>query len=294
MGASISAYFLQGGWIVHAFSPSDLTRRSLAARVEMHLGRNESAVQMQVHAALENIPWADIDLVIETVKEDLGVKRAIFSAIEKLARPDTPIASNTSGFLVSDIAAGMKTVERVAGLHHFMPAHLVPLVEIVGTAATNAHTVDVLKQWMEALGKIPIVCARELPGLVANRIQHALMREALYLISEGIASPDDIDKAVRYGFGFRYAAAGPILQKELSGWDINCQAAAAIYPSLCNDALPNRTAAALVAAGKLGTKTREGFWRWNEEQLEIMIGRYTGALGKALDIVLGDRVRSQS
>lgn len=290
MGASISAYFLQGGWTVHVYTPSALTRGSFVKRVEAHLGNSESAAGMRVHESLKAMPWPDIDLVVETVKEDLGIKREIFSEVEKLARPDTLIATNTSGFLVSEIAAGMKTAERVAGLHHFMPAHLVPLVEIVGTPAISARTLAVLQQWMEELGKIPIVCARELPGLVANRIQHALMREALYLISEGIATPDDIDKAVRYGFGFRYAAAGPILQKELSGWDINCQAAAVIYPSLCNDTAPNRTAAALVAAGKLGTKTREGFWRWNDEQLEIVIGRYTNALGKALDIVLGDRV----
>jgi 3-hydroxybutyryl-CoA dehydrogenase len=290
MGASISAYFLQGGWTVHVYTPSALTRGSFVKRVEMHLGRNESAAGMQVHAVLGKMPWPDIDLVIETVKEDLQIKREIFRDVEELSRPDALITTNTSGFLVSDITDDMKTAERVAGLHHFMPAHLVPLVEIVGTRATSAHTLEILRQWMTDLGKIPIVCVKELPGFVANRIQHALMREALYLISEGIASAEDIDKAVRYGFGFRYAAAGPILQKELSGWDTNYHAAAAIYPSLCNDAHPNPIVASLVKNGSLGTKSRKGFWQWNDEQLEIVIGRYTDALGMALDIVLRDRV----
>lgn len=289
MGASIGAYFLQGGWAVHTYSKSDITRRSLIQRTETHLKRSENAAALQVYESLNDIPWDRIDLVIESVTEDLAIKRKLFSEVEKLASKETIFVSNTSGILVSEIYAGMKSVSRMAGLHHFMPAHLVPLVEIVGAPGTSEKTIQLLKQWMEKLGKVPIVCSVEIPGLIANRIQHALMREALHLISEGVAVPEDVDKAVRFGFGFRYVAAGPILQKELSGWDVNYDAAASIYPSLCNEKTPNPKVAELVKKGKLGTKTKCGFWKWDSEQYEIVIGQYTKALSGALDILDSDK-----
>lgn len=289
MGASIAAYFLHGGWAVHAFSQSEVTRRNLIQRTETHLECSENAAAMRVYDSLGDIPWDHINLVVESVTEDLATKRKLFAEVERLAHKEAIFVSNTSGILVSEIYAGMESVSRMAGLHHFMPAHLVPLVEIVGAPGTSAKTIMVLKQWMEGLGKVPIVCSVELPGLIANRIQHALMREALHLISDGVASPDDVDKAVRFGFGFRYVAAGPILQKELSGWDVNCDAATSIYPSLCNDKTPNPKVMDMVKKGRLGTKTKRGFWKWDSEQFEILIGQYTKALSGALNILNSDK-----
>jgi len=289
MGASIAAYFLRGGWSVHIVSPSAATRRSLPGRIEANVGDRSPGTGAIVHGSLDRVPWADVDLVIETVTEDLAVKRDVFAELERLAKPGTPLTSNSSGIPISRIAASLADRSRVLGLHHFLPAHLVPLVEIVATSETPPSTVELLKGWLQRLGKIPIVCTRDIPGFVANRIQHALMREALHLVSEGVASADDVDIAVRFGFGFRYAAAGPMLQKELSGWDVNYQAAQAIYPSLCNDSAPNRLVADLVRRGATGVKAREGFWKWTDEQVEAVTGRYAAALEQALRIVLRDR-----
>jgi 3-hydroxybutyryl-CoA dehydrogenase len=294
MGASIAAYFLRGGWTAHVVSPSAATRRSLPERIEASLGDRGALAGLTVHDSLGPVPWGDVDLVIESVTEELAVKREVFAELERRAKASTPLTSNSSGISPSRIADAVADRSRVLGLHHFLPAHVVPLVEIVPTPDTPPSTVELLKARLERLGKVPIVCLRDIPGFVANRIQHALMREALHLIAEGVASAGDVDIAVRFGFGFRYAAAGPVLQKELSGWDVNYEAARPIYPSLCNDPTPNRLVADLVRRGATGVKARKGFWNWTEEQVADVTGRYTTALERALAIVLEDRPRRAS
>jgi 3-hydroxybutyryl-CoA dehydrogenase len=111
------------------------------------------------------------------------------------------------------------------------------------------------------------------------------MREALALIDQGIASPEDVDAAVRYGFGFRYAACGPIMQKEHSGWDIHYQLQQAVFPSLCNDVAPSATLQNMVAAGRLGMKSGEGFMRWDTEAIAREKARFEKALRATLDVL---------
>jgi len=108
---------------------------------------------------------------------------------------------------------------------------------------------------MRELGKVPVRVKKDIPGFLANRLQHAMMREAFALIDAGLASPEDVDAAVRYGFGLRYLAAGPVLQKDIAGLDIHCAAAATMYPNLANNTAPGAALSGLVAAGKLGMKT---------------------------------------
>jgi 3-hydroxybutyryl-CoA dehydrogenase len=139
-------------------------------------------------------------------------------------------------------------------LHFFMPAHIVPLVEVVKAGATDPQIAQDTFDLMAQLGRKPVMVQRDIPGFLANRIQHALMREAWSLIESGIATPQDVDKAVRYGFGFRYIAAGPVLQKDLSGLDVHLDASTAMYPDLCNDTKPIATLARKVAAGELGAQ----------------------------------------
>src|SRR5690606_36359331 len=148
----------------------------------------------------------------------------------------TVLASNSSSFPISRIAEGLSTRERMIGLHFFMPAHIVPLAEVVLGPDTNPEVADGLAAFIRRCGSVPIMVRKDVPGFVANRLQHALAREAYSMIEDGIASPEDIDNAVRFGFGFRYIAAGPIMQKEHAGFDVHAAAAATIYPSLSNTA----------------------------------------------------------
>src|SRR6185503_4829964 len=186
--------------------------------------------------------------------EDLPLKRKLFVQLESLARPDTPLTTNTSNLLIGDIGKGLKRPGRVAGLHFFMPAHLVPLVEVVSAGFTDAKVAERLVALMKGLDKAPIWVKKDVPGFVGNRLQHAMLREALYLISDGIISPEGIDDAVRYGFGFRFIACGPILQKEMSGWDTNFIVGNALYPHLYSTTAYPPTVKAMVDRGHLGMK----------------------------------------
>jgi 3-hydroxybutyryl-CoA dehydrogenase len=169
-----------------------------------------------------------------------------------------------------------------------MPAHLVPLVEIVSGAHTDPTVAEGLVALMKALNKAPIWVKKDIPGFVGNRLQHALLREALYLIADGIVSPEGIDDAVRYGFGFRFVACGPILQKEMSGWDTNCIVGTALYPHLYSTSAYPAPIKAMVDRGHLGMKTKRGFWEWTDESIAKEKARIEHRLQAGMDILKND------
>ncbi len=158
-----------------------------------------------------------------------------------------------------DVHAGLPTAHRILNTYHFMPAHKLPLVEIVVGEHSDLSLAERVCQFYRAHSKKPVLVKKDIPGFLANRIQHALMREALSLVEQGIATPEAIDTAVRYSFGFRYAAVGPMTQKEISGWEGMTLAAELIYPSLSNISAPPSCVMNLVKSGKTGIAKGEGF-----------------------------------
>jgi 3-hydroxybutyryl-CoA dehydrogenase len=229
--------------------------------------------------------WDNCVWVIETVTENLAIKQAIFQSLDGRVPAGIPIGSNSSGFPISKIAEGLPTAVRMMGAHYFMPADIVPLVEIVMGEKTDPSLAEQVCALYRSIHKKPVLVKRDIPGFLANRIQHALMREALALVDAGIATPDDIDDAVRYSFGFRYAAVGPMTQKEISGWDGMANAAKEIYPSLSNiDAIPP-SLAKLMAEGKTGIKAGEGFRKWSPEESKAINAQYTRRLKAAFDVL---------
>lgn len=289
MGGDIAIMFAAGGWGVHVMSPSQKTRDALPARISAGLGKLNAPVDhaagVRTHGRFADIDWQHIDLVVEAATEDLPLKQKLFLELEALARPDIPLASNTSNFPIGEIGKALKTRSRVLGLHFFMPAHLVPLVEVVSAGFTDAAVADSLEALMRALGKEPIRVNKDIPGFVGNRLQHALMREALHLVADGVTSPEGIDAAVRYGFGFRFIACGPMLQKEMSGWDTNYLVGSALYPHLYDDEAPPAMLKEMVARGHLGMKTRRGFWEWTEQSISDEKARIERALQAGIEIL---------
>ena len=229
--------------------------------------------------------WDNCIWVIETVTENLAIKQAIFKLLDARVPAGIPIGSNSSGFPITKIAQGLPTASRMMGAHYFMPADIVPLVEIVMGEKTEPTLAEQVCALYKSIHKKPVLVKRDIPGFLANRIQHALMREALALVDAGIATPDDIDDAVRYSFGFRYAAVGPMTQKEISGWDGMANAAKEIYPSLSNiDSIPS-SLAKLMAEGKTGIKAGEGFRKWSPEESKAVNAQYTRKLKAAFDVL---------
>lgn len=295
MGGDIAVIFAGGGWNVHVMSPSQKTRDALPARIASGLAKlgapaanAANAAKVVAHGALDTLPWKDVTLVVEAATEDLPLKHKLFAQIEKLARPDIPLTSNTSTFPITRIGEHLHTRSRVAGLHFFMPAHLVPLVEVISTEFTDPATAESLMQLMRDLDKAPIHVTRDVPGFVGNRLQHALMREALYLIADGVTTPEGIDTAVRYGFGFRFIACGPVLQKEMSGWDTHLLAGNSVYPHLYNEKTPPAILREMVERGDLGMKKRRGFWQWNDDSLARERARIERCLQAGMEILKSD------
>jgi 3-hydroxybutyryl-CoA dehydrogenase len=292
MGADVGAIFAFCGWVTHVVEPFGDCWKPSEQRLRHavgQLGGDPAQVRVELHAEPAELPWPRIGIVIECAPEKLALKQSIFASLARLAPDSVPLASNSSSFPISDIARGLPTCERMLGLHFFMPAHLVPAVEVVRGENTDPDLWESVAELMRTLGKVPVRVRKDLPGFLANRLQHALMREAFALIDAGLASPEDIDAAVRFGFGLRYLAAGPVLQKDLAGLDIHCAAAATMYPSLANNTAPGSTLAALVALGKLGMKTGEGFYRWDAASSTRERERYERVLLKALEIIKSER-----
>ena len=229
--------------------------------------------------------WGNFSWVIETVAENLELKKQVFQYLDQVVPENIPIGSNSSGFPISKIAEGLKTAKRMMGAHYFMPAEVVPLVEIVMGQKTAIQFAEQACELYKAIGKKPVLVKKDIPGFLANRIQHALMREALSLVQEGIATPEDIDDAVRYSFGFRYAAVGPMTQKEISGWDGMANAAKEIYPSLSNITTLPPKVVQLMADGKTGMKAGEGFRKWTPEEIKTVSDSYSKRLKAAFDVL---------
>ena len=292
MGCDIAAIFLAGGWRVTAVEPDRACWPARLDRVHASIeqlgAERRRSETLDLVASVGDVGFGDADVVVEAVPERLDLKRAVFTELDGLVPDGVPVASNASGFRITDISEGCATRSRMANLHFFLPAHLVPGVEVVQGEETDPAACDRLAAIMSGLGRQVIRVARDVPGFLANRIQHALMREAFHAIDSGLASAEDVDRAVRFTFGSRYIAAGPIMQKELAGLETQLAAAATIYPSLHNGTAPSPTLAGLVAEGRLGPKTGRGFWDWTEESARRERARYERALRAAAKILRGE------
>lgn len=288
MGVDIALTLARAGNPTLLVEPDDARRASLPARIAeglRALGCPGKADRISVHGSLETLPWPAIDLVIEAVPENLALKQRLFATIAPLARPDALLTSNSSSYPISAIARGLAGAHRYLGLHYFMPAHLVPLVEVVCSGATDPTLARELAAFIRSTGKVPVIVKRDLPGFLANRLQHALAREAMALIDGGVCTAEDVDAAVRFGFGFRYLAAGPLLQRDHAGLDVHAAAAATMYPDLASNTVPSRAITDRVAAGRHGMKTGGGFYDWTPEAIARERARYERLLQAGLALL---------
>ncbi len=294
MAVGIGAGFIEAGMELVILG-RDLARAEaalLAARKTAAVpaaGAARAPVATEVGLIDEWNDWQGVTWVIETVAEDFDLKRKLFAALDARVPAGVPIGSNSSGFPITRIVEGLATRSRMFNAHYFMPAHLVPLVEVALGVDSDPVLGEAVCALYRRAGKKPVLVRRDIPGFLANRIQHALMREALSLIDSGIATPEDIDTAVRYSFGFRYAACGPVMQKEISGWDSMARAAAEIYPSLSNTHVLADCVAGLIAAGKTGMKAGGGFMAWPADLAARERAAYEKRLKAAFDVLDLDR-----
>lgn len=212
------------------------------------------------------------EVVLEAIDEDLQRKCALFRELERSLPDDAIFASSTSGLAVDAIAAECAVRERIAVAHFANPPHLMPTVELVPGSATSEHTMTRLASLVQSLGKIPIRLRRDLPGHVFNRIQFAMLREAMALVAERVASPAEIDLIVKRGLALRLAEEGPLEKMDLAGIDLVHRVASYLFPELDRSTAPAMLDA-LLAAGRGGARAGGGFHDWDEARRQRVLQR---------------------
>ena len=208
------------------------------------------------------------DFVIEAVFEDMKIKQETFAKLEERCRPDTIFCTNSSVMSSSEISSKLKYRERFAGTHFWNPAHLIPLVEVIKSDATSDETAQTVMEVLAGVGKKPVLCKKDVPGFIANRMQHALWREAIYIVEQGIADAKTVDEAVKYSFGLRLPELAPLENADMVGNDLIYNIHDYILRDLCDSHEPSPLLAKLKDEGKLGFKTGEGFLKWTKEETE--------------------------
>ena len=289
MGHGIAQEFATAGYTVHLHDITDEKLATAQAQIEKNLhllaengiitAENITSTLQRVHTATDLAAVAEnADFVVEAVTENLPLKQQIFSELDAMCQPHTILASNTTALMPSQIGAKAQRRDKILNTHYFNPPYLIPLVELIPSPETSADTVSVTKELLMHVGKTPAVLEKEALGFVGPRLQAALIREAIFIVEQGIASAETIDLVVRNSFGRRLSAAGPFEVFELAGWDLVLAAFEELYRELNSSTEINPLLRDMVEAGKVGVKYREGFYKWNDENLQALRDRMNRAL----------------
>jgi 3-hydroxybutyryl-CoA dehydrogenase len=230
------------------------------------LGDDESAVERVQPCFDLADALGEADYVVEAVSENLPLKQKLFAEIERHVRPNTILASNTSVIPITAIMQGLQKRDRALGTHWWNPPFLVPLVEVIETQWTSPETVAWTMQLHQVSGKKPAHVKKDVPGFIGNRLQHALWREAISLVEHGICDAETVDAVIKASFGRRIAALGPLENADLVGTDLTLAIHETVLPAVDSRPGPSPYLQKLVADGKLGFKTGEGFRKWSAEE----------------------------
>jgi 3-hydroxybutyryl-CoA dehydrogenase len=268
MGHGIAQVFALAGHEVSIYdtvpASLDQVRDRIAANLR-DLGDDERAVErVRPRADLaETVRHADF--VVEAVSEDLSVKRALFAEVERHVRPDTILASNTSVIPITSIMQDLHERSRALGTHWWNPPYLVPLVEVIGTQWTFPAVIERTMQLHAAAGKKPAHVKKDVAGFIGNRLQHALWREAIALVEHGICDAETVDMVIKSAFGRRLAVLGPLENADLVGTDLTLAIHRTVLPAIDSRPEPSPYLERLVAEGRLGFKSGEGFRKWSPQ-----------------------------
>lgn len=285
MGAGIAQVFALRGHPVTVCDPVDEARDSLPGRIAANLRLlGEPALPdglIRTTASLA-AAVADAAFVFEAAPEKLTLKQSLFLELERATQPGCILASNTSVIPITRIAESLEDASRVIGTHWWNPPFLVPLVEVVPGARSDAACVERMMELLAGAGKKPVRVRRDVPGFVGNRLQHALWREAQALIADGVCDAETVDDVVKNSFGLRLAVLGPIENADLIGLDLTLDIHRTIIPELSSLTAPNPLLEQLVAAGHLGFRTGRGFREWTPERIQQLRERLLRHLQQAV------------
>lgn len=273
MGAGIAQVFASAGHAVTVFEPTPAVRATVRLRIAEALrlySLDESAaatveVTDDLGHAVERA-----DYVTEAAPEKLELKHSIFADLVALAPAGAILASNTSVIPIHRIAAGLASRERIVGTHWWNPPALIPLVEVIQSVDTSDATIRTTMDLLTSVGKKPAHVTKDVPGFVANRLQHALWREAIAMVAAGVCDAATLDACVKNSFGLRLAVLGPLENADLVGLDLTLDIHKTIIPELSRLDRPDPYLEAQVDAGRLGFKSGAGFRAWTENDMSML------------------------
>ncbi len=280
MGAGIAQLFAMKGFevlLVYSCEEDKLSDPFGRIRLSLEVLRDNQVVTTEdIPMIMSRIHGTDslqeasdfAQIIFECIIEDLEIKQNYFAKMDKLCPIDTILASNTSAISITEIAEKSEHKERIVGTHFWNPAYLIPLVEVIKTEFVSDKTIERTCHALEKASKKPVLVNKDVPGFLANRMQHALFREALYIIEQGIAEPKAVDDAIKYGFGMRMGIMAPITIMDMGGLDLTYSIHNYLFQDLNNATLPSQMLREKIEAGKLGFKTGEGLLPWTQEEIE--------------------------
>lgn len=272
MGLGITQFFALKNYSVQLIETNEETAKKAKYHIEKEMTEvfnNDN--NLKITEILKNIRVSN-DLkdarlsyiVIEATPEILDLKKDLFSKLENICDENTIFATNTSGLSINSIAEGLINKKRFLGAHFFMPASIIPLVEVVLGDYTNPELGNEVVDFLNTNGKEAVLINQDIPGFIANRIQHAMAREAISLLEKNIATAKDIDTVVKWSIGIRMLNTGPLEQRDINGIDIHTDIANYLYENLENRITPSPLLLQKVDKGEIGLKSNKGFYNWDE------------------------------
>ena len=252
MGSAIAKYLAQYHVSVLVYEPNQDRLQQLKEQSDLS---NITLIQQ-----LEKI---DVTYVIEAVTENLQVKQNLFEQLDLIFDENVLFCTNTSSYLISDVAKKMVHKERLIGTHFFSPAHITPLVEVIPSPYTSKEKANEVMQFLQDVEKKPVLLKREIEGFVANRLQSALAREAMSIVEKGIVTAEELDFIAKMSLGVRLADTGPLEQRDINGLDTHFAIVNYVYPTLENRTTPLAIHQDKINAKHFGMKSNQGFYDWS-------------------------------
>lgn len=280
MGHAIAETFAMNGYPVNLYETYEPMRNSVKGAIEQELKflyENDAIREKDIQESLDRITMfldlkeavCDVDYVIEATPEKIELKQELFAQLDEFCKPSAILASNTSSLALMEMVANIseERKKRTMVCHWYNPAHLMPIAELSFFGNMDEDTFKEVEELYQKAGKQTVKVLKDVPGLVANRIQQGVAREVFALIEEGVASPKDIDKALKFGPAFRYATTGQLEVADMGGLDIWCTVGDNLLSVMDNRKEANPILREKVKEGKLGMKSGEGFFQYPADKI---------------------------
>lgn len=280
MGSAAAVFFRRAGYHVLLWGRDraklDAVGRELD-RLEAWLDANVARAPATGGTITRNddLAWVDqrADLVMDCIAEDLDQKAALLRRMTSSIERGAVMISTTSGLSITEMGRRSGTAHLLVGAHFWNPPHLMPVVEVVRGAETPTDKFELVCELLETIGKIAIRVEKDVPGFIGNRLQHAMWREAIALVEQGVATAADVDRVARLTFGLRLPAVGPIENCDLVGLDLVSAIHSYLMPDLASGSQVAASVTDRVAAGQLGMKSGQGFYDWNQRDAKALVDR---------------------